>query len=541
MMYHRIGSSCRSASAGVRRSRSSNCRGAFTLVEMLVAMAVTLILIFALSQAFALVGDTVAKGRAAIEMTGNLRAVANRLQADLGGVTVAVRPWTDAEAGEGYFEVGEGPLSSSFLPSTDKDWDGDGTYNTDPTLTDTTRGDIDDWLAFTTRNAETPFIGALAGSVIRSADAEIVWWIQYLDLDGGGAYEPEEKFVIYRRVMLVRPDQGVVFNRVGPQSAGNPGGFPDNQVGLQALKDALFTFYNNNDISVRMVWTHDTSNNRVDVRLIANSLADLTKRENRFAHRTILSDRKPSQPAQPLEIVPAAADGLYDALPAPGFPFPMDVNRRSVTSLYRCPKFGANGGEDVMVSDAIAFDVRVFDPEAPIRPGNAGEAMVPSDPGYFVGWADSNNDSRPDDVIGLGAFVDLGYGAQFTYAAAANGSNPMTSSLFSNRPHWRSGFSPMNPAKPNGKPYRYAYCTWSTHYERNGVDEDGSVDGGVGPDQGTNGVDDDGANGTDDVGERETSPPYPSPLRGIEVKIRAIDPDSRQIRQVTVVSDFIPE
>ena len=38
-------------------------RRGFTLVEMLVAMTITMILIFALSQAFAIVGQTVSEGR----------------------------------------------------------------------------------------------------------------------------------------------------------------------------------------------------------------------------------------------------------------------------------------------------------------------------------------------------------------------------------------------------------------------------------------------------------------------------------------------
>ena len=36
-------------------------------------------------------------------------------------------------------------------------------------------------------------------------------------------------------------------------------------------------------------------------------------------------------------------------------------------------------------------------------------------------------------------------------------------------------------------------------------------------------------------------PPYPYPLRGIQVKIRAFEPDSKQIREVTVVQDFLPQ
>jgi hypothetical protein len=67
----------------------------------------------------------------------------------------------------------------------------------------------------------------------------------------------------------------------------------------------------------------------------------------------------------------------------------------------------------------------------------------------------------------------------------------------------------------------------------------------------TNGFDDPGndatgsvtaANGiVDDDTEKLTSPPYPHPLRGIQVKIRVFEPDSRQIREVTVVQDFLPQ
>ena len=43
------------------------------------------------------------------------------------------------------------------------------------------------------------------------------------------------------------------------------------------------------------------------------------------------------------------------------------------------------------------------------------------------------------------------------------------------------------------------------------------------------------------MAEKTKSPPYPAPLRGIQVKIRVFEPDSRQIREVTVVQDFLPQ
>ena len=41
--------------------------------------------------------------------------------------------------------------------------------------------------------------------------------------------------------------------------------------------------------------------------------------------------------------------------------------------------------------------------------------------------------------------------------------------------------------------------------------------------------------------ERTNPPPYAIPLRGIQVKIRAFEPDTKQIREVTVEQDFLPQ
>jgi hypothetical protein len=80
------------------------------------------------------------------------------------------------------------------------------------------------------------------------------------------------------------------------------------------------------------------------------------------------------------------------------------------------------------------------------------------------------------------------------------------------------------------------YDTWSTHYESNGIDDDG--DGTA--DEGTNGIDDNSDGVIDDALEAETSPPYPVPLRGLEVRLRTFEPTSRQVRQVTVRHTFVP-
>lgn len=530
-----------SRNSGIRRRPAS--REGFTLVELLVAMAVTLLLILALSQAFALVGDVVSKGRAAIEMSGTLRNAANRLQEDLDGLTVAARPWADERSGPGYLEIVDGP-------SHDSDWNDDNTWatrlaDTDPALGDTTYGDIDDVIAFTSTSRGMPYVGEVAGVALQSTSAEIVWWIQYQDApdnatgDGAYTYNAGEPFAIYRRAMLIRPDLGLVFDHWGSAAYANT------NTGLTQLRNDLVDFFNSNDLSVRIEWMLDASG--INVRLWANSLADLTRRENRFAHMRILSDRASAAPL--LSLPPVGADANWYALAAPAFPHPIDLNRRSITSLYRAPKIGVNAGEDVMLTDALAFDVRVFDPRAIIRsyqhsagPPPVNEAIAPGDPAYFNGFTPPINawspQSPPTNTIGLGAFVDLGYGHGNAASAIArlryDTSGVASSSDFSGAPHARSG---LNATAVNFRTPTYTYCTWSMQYERNGVDEDGD---GV-ADEGFDGFDNDNNNGVDDPGERETSPPYPLPLRGVQVTIRAYEPDSRQVRQVSVTADFIPE
>ncbi|MCL4206386.1 MAG: prepilin-type N-terminal cleavage/methylation domain-containing protein [Pirellulaceae bacterium] len=504
------------------------CAG-FTLVELLVTMAVTVILILALAQAFAVVGEVVAEGRATIEMAGSLRSVANRLQEDLSGLTVPARPWADEASGGGYLEILDGP-------SGDSDWNDDGVTDTNPAVSNTVYGDVDDVLAFTARSQGSPFVGERAyfdagGNLItlpmQSHLAEIVWWIQFEDLPnnatGDGIHDPnEESFTIYRRAMLIRPDLGQLWNKTYAIASE-----------LGDLRNDLIWFFNHNDISVRINCSVGGGN--VTVVMTANSLGDLTRRENRFAHLRVMSDRANTGPI--LSLAPVAADAPWWALPGRVFPFPMDLNRRSVTSLYRAPKTGSNAGEDVMLKNALAFDVQVFDPGAALRnSSNTAEALAPGDPAYFSGITTPIATWPPVDAIGRGAFVDLGYGHGDTTSTARlrfNASAVANYSDFAGAPHSRAGMT----AGVNWRTPTYCYDTWSLHYERDGIDQDGN---GV-IDQGMDGFDNDGVNGVDDMGERETSPPYPVPLRGIRVTIRAIEPDTRQIRQASVISDFLPE
>lgn len=111
-------SSCPRAS----RRRGGSNRG-FTLVEMLVAMAVTLLLMAALGKGFAFIGESIRDSRVQVELTNDLRDVTNRLQEDLTRCTVPMQPSREGGEPDGYFMVYEGPVtdatSSLFLSVAD--------------------------------------------------------------------------------------------------------------------------------------------------------------------------------------------------------------------------------------------------------------------------------------------------------------------------------------------------------------------------------------------------------------------------------------
>ena len=190
-------------------------------------------------------------------------------------------------------------------------------------------------------------------------------------------------------------------------------------------------------------------------------------------------------------------------------------------------------GEDVILTNVIGFDVRVFDPGAPVGvPSGGDSAVVPGDGGFAATTVAAN-----------GAYVDLGWNRGPYGVVATSGQRPR----FADLGELMSGLRPANAAGVR------AWDTWSTHYESNGFDDD--QDGTI--DEGSNGLDDDSdgkvdespydvdgdglfTGAGDDRGELETLPPYRFPLRGIEIRLRCYEPSSRQVRQVTIRHSFVP-
>ena len=566
-------------SAAGRCARTRGPRG-LTLIEMLVAMAITLVMMGGVITMFGTITESISGSRATIEMSGRARAASRNLQQDLSMVTAEMLPPLRPEQGMGYFEYIEG-----------KEWDGSNLMVPTaaiPTVSPkSVLGDTDDILLMTVRSRSGPFTGRVVTSFIggnkepltvsmESAVAEVAWWavangsqVVVPNPIDGQDYSFKTR-TLYRRVLLVGTPPETV--------NGAPSGWSNGRFRLDQLNAALpsgvcdpMRFFGvfNSDLSVHFELVNE--NGKFAWYAVANTLADLTKRENRHGHYST---------PQPM----LAGGALAGSNVARDYPFPVIVAepywydwdklgrfnpgvRKDYDDLNQNgqydPSFAANDpplmermlvplvgnrrGEDVMLDNVLAFDVRAFDPTADVRMASAAPnerlMLVPSDLGYPSGVISASS--------ARGAYVDLNYSRYLT--------GPYNRSWFSEIPDSFPG-SPgksrlLNMVQPNS--YQPAYDTWSLHYEYDGVDQD--RDNFI--DEGTDGVDTPARSanpadalstvndatsttsvpGVDDPTEKEAPPPYAVPLRGIQVRIRQYETNTRQVKETTISQDFLPE
>jgi hypothetical protein len=165
-------------------------------------------------------------------------------------------------------------------------------------------------------------------------------------------------------------------------------------------------------------------------------------------------------------------------------------NNSNTVALTPVILSGDRQGEDIVLTNVLSFDVKVFDPTATVH-ANGNIGLVPGDQNYNGG---SN--------AGNGAYVDLGKSIGARFGTVFSGAKPVI-----------------------GTPGQ-TYDTWSFDYEYGG--------------NYVNGLDDNNDGVVDDVNERQTMPPYPYALRGVQIKIRVYEPSSKQVREVTVEETFVP-
>lgn len=478
-------------------------------------------------------------------------------------------------------------------------------------------GDYDDILALTVRSESEPFQGRLpvwqdpdgpgpepfqwVVTIIESDLAEVIWYSVENPADGSLG-EPGMR-TVYRRVLLIAP----WVDELPPQEIPSSPSYSALDRAKALALDRIY--YQLSDISFRQVIEINDPNDASDdaISRVPNTLSDLTKRENRFSHdrfrfpylmetRAIRNDPNTTRNNFPEYFRPINGSSQRPFFHPFGLPFEWDETESGdfdeVDEIPTTPP-GENfnngnptvgsdrKGEDVMLNDVLAFDLRVYDPGAPLVSISGGPVLEPSD----AGWNPSNVNAV---AVGFGAFVDLGWDPTFYVPAIApfplynyNYASPPLNipvPLFKepHTPGWHSK-NPRKPDAPNQHNFTYGYPatydTWPYHYENDGIDQEAvdfdpdqplyfpnlAADNNNGIDQGTNGLDDivpydhdndpftqpilpaAGVNGVDDPDERETQPPYNYPLRAMQAKIRVYDRESRQIREATVTRNFVPQ
>lgn len=563
----------------VETRRFGGGRSGFTLVELLVAALLSLVLMGATATLFSFFSRAARQSQATVDLSNLLRSAAWQLKQDLTGCTSSVAPWASPSTNSGYFELVEGPARDDTAAIIDG------------VPTSNLAADTDDILLFTTQALAEPFVGRFGDASAESPYAEVSWFCRPL---------PQAQQNIPGTVLCkLHRRQLLVINYLGSLD------LPDNTLSAPSPGVDRSRY----DVSLRQV-----PGTVANTTLFPNSLGDLAKRENRFLR---------SGYGQALQAAPG-----WRAVSPTAFPYPLP---REAGTGYAEPVASLDGTlrdwEDVILTNVIGFDVRVYDPEA--RAVQVGSTwLLPGDPGY----------APPDDGgVGAGAYVDLGWSEggrsfdkslfpppqQTTFGSRgfftmwppddellgpdASNSTKYANWLirFERSFFWNSktmvavsgaggsfrndgqllckavrmqdvggllkGMAVLGEGIPFGtfvsevrkatnevvvtnyredlaaaiavSPGKYlgfylpatTYDTWSRHYEFNNADDD--LDGVI--DDGTIGVDADGDGYPEYSGENETSPPYPVPLRGLEVRIRCYEPVSKQVRQITVRHTFV--
>jgi type II secretory pathway component PulJ len=562
----------------IRRRPGGRPGRGFTILELLIATTLTLMLMATVVTIFGAVSRSVRESRAVLEMAGRLRVVKDRLEHDLEGLTVVPAPPRRPDAGEGYLEIVEGPWGvvegpMDGIPPTAPPTDASlmRPVNIDTGLMDTTVADFDDVLMFTSRNRKVPFVGRYRDGTIRAEEAEVMWFVRGNTL--------------YRRVLLIAPHE--MYN-IDVNPAGGNG-----VIDAADLTDAdgnFHAFHEWYDLSAR---PELDPTGTVTWGWKLNTLGDLTKRDNRFAHRVVYNDAFPwsirrwgqlrlptlsecSHPAwmtwgnpipdpdnrdDPARLPSVTPSQVVDLWAEP-HPWP-EVDRELGTLRYSDGRYSVSPdpdnvrlriAEDVMLTNVIGFDVKVWDPTAPLFQGvndngtpldltddsptpdlpSPDVIVKPGDPGYILALAHWVNQratnpapwSSPYIPRATGAYVDIGYG-EAPILQGLLPADPATATIVRNL----SSFSHSGDSRSG---LVRTYDTWSSHYEHDAWSEAYQC---YGP--GTDGFDNNGNGIVDEPAEWQFTPPYFAPLRGIQVEIRTFDPDSRQVRSVTLVMDFL--
>jgi type II secretory pathway pseudopilin PulG len=441
--------------------RKRRQRTGFTLIEVLVATAVTLLMMVSLAKIFKILGDSMQEGRAALELNNRLRNVALRIQNDLANATAVLEPPADPAQELGYFKYYDGPLT---------DYSG-ALYSSSAGVDLSRFGDTDDILMFTARADDVWYTGKVPLCILQGATpnaanttefvtiasqyAEIALFAEPVVSNLGnetkspaaliadpnnyaaiGATDMPAEYRLHYRVLLIRPDLNLTDASVpgGQRLQGGTVGGQDWLIADPAevlvgnttfqLPSPTCDMSNSHqqcDLSLRRV-SHLQSPSPV----AANSLADLVDPANRFAHYRLRPTANTL--SMPILALSPRIDMPYTASDAGSIAISNPPLPGEFQSGFLHPAFmligpaGSRVGEDVLANNILAFDVTGYDEGAPVvafagADGQPGVAGVDDDSDGNVDNASELGFDGSDDSI-LGPW-DAGYGAAIT-----NTSNP---------------------------------------------------------------------------------------------------------------------
>lgn len=571
-----------------RPSHRPRCsRPAYTLVELMIALSISLFLLIGVTQMFRDVGTSINDTQSTLVMSSNLSGVGLQLRSDLSEIPAYLAEkaslygtGASISDSDGYLEIIEGMNAPPVYKSGDNNYvihvDGlhvpsekifyspDSSNNEDLTV-----GDVDDIIMFTSKAKDSayPYRGLINGDPSTSQYAEIAWFVRGKTL--------------YRRVQLI--DEDASFN--------TPAGH---------------TFYQANDRSVR--W--NSSNNAY-----ANGLSDLADRRNRFGRtsnnlpfpyplyryntnstyntedwyylrlptleemvtsnwRTTLNSNSNYHlpPCSSLFTLsnPVTTNGpFWDLWDNPYKAMIGNVSTDwtgvdqlsgSLSNFVNTPR-STRAGEDIVLTNVISFDVKVWNPYwVPCCLVTATPSDMESDPAWL--WAppqfidlgqdrftllDDQGDEQECKVNYLQNInraqparipsSNRGYG--FTLKGRYNSSSVTNTRLGTDAGTEQSKEQLRNGARGNAPGYWFnngssgadplpcVYDSWTERYETGG--------GTVG--QSVRGIES-AVTSTDPVETWTCPPPYGEKMEAIQVVIRCYDPLSKNVRQIRIVHRF---
>ena len=506
-------------------------RHGLSLIEIMIAMVMTLIVLGAMMAAFSYGSAEMQKGRASIELNNRLIAAEEILRRDLNRITV--KPESNhllPSLPNGYLEIVEGP-QTDFVPGNAAVFSHGGN--------EMVFGDRDDYFACTIQSDGKAFRGRQGDQIIQSPAAEVAWFT----VPNTSTPDPTDALLI-RRQLLILPTT--------PTAAL----FSSTNTVLANRESEISEFIKNNDVSVRVVRT------AAEHFVFANTLTDLALRGNRFCHTGSL-------------------ESIYT-----------DPNRSPRDSLLNIAELENRYDDEHVVSSSIAaFDIKVFAPDAYslfVTSGSSAIVDIASPGGIAFGQNSYSDDldgtAEVEDAIFdaldrnaanfIGDYVDIGQvpGAAVTSTPvlgttsnAIFGYNPTTGALGTTFNGHQYGFRrsegplssvPTTPARPPltttdvmGMEFYETYDTGTSRYNRrvanhpgsNGVDDLTIDDTSTGSDP-PNGIIDDAEELIIGGIRYETVlAPYNTSIEGISFTTRVIEPNTKQVRQLTVKKSFVAQ